>query len=69
METPRETPSPRSGVLILRVWVEGGRADGFRARIIQTVDGEQAPPSAASEDVDVLRAVRTWLDELLEPGG
>ncbi|WP_406003061.1 hypothetical protein [Streptomyces sp. NBC_00829] len=64
-----ETPSTRSGVLILRVWVEGDRSDGFRARIIQTVDGEQKPPAAASKTVDVLLAVRTWLDELLERDG
>ncbi|MFJ1747471.1 hypothetical protein ACIOJD_14655 [Streptomyces sp. NPDC088116] len=64
-----ETPSTRSGVLILRVWVEDGRADGFRARIIQTVDGEPSSPSAASETVDVLMAVRKWLDDLLERPG
>ncbi|MGW0768994.1 hypothetical protein [Streptomyces sp. NPDC002676] len=61
-----ETPSTRSGVLILRVWVEGGRSDGFRARIIQIVDGEQQPPAATDQTVDVFLALRTWLDELLE---
>ncbi|MER5932576.1 hypothetical protein [Streptomyces sp. NPDC002054] len=64
-----ETPSTRSGVLVLRVWLEGGRSDGFRARIIATVDGEQKPPAAASRTVDVLQAVRTWLDDLLERDG
>lgn len=64
-----ETPSTRSGVLILRVWLEGGREDGFRARIIQTVDGQQEPPTAASGTTDVLAAVRTWLDELRERDG
>lgn len=64
-----ETPSTRSGVLILRVWVEDGREDGFRARIIQTVDGQQEPPTAVSKTVDVLTVVRTWLDELLEREG
>ncbi|WP_369035013.1 MULTISPECIES: hypothetical protein [Streptomyces] len=64
-----ETPSTRSGVLILRVWVEDGREDGFRARIIQTVDGQPEPPTAVSKTVDVLTAVRTWLDELLEREG
>jgi len=64
-----ETPSTRSGVLILRVWVEGGRPDAFRARIIQMVDGQQAPPAAASRTAAVLEAVRSWLEELLEQDG
>lgn len=67
--SPMETPSTRSGVLILRVWVESGREDGFRARIIQTLDGQQEPPTAVSKTADVLAAVRTWLDELLERDG
>ncbi|MEV6805305.1 hypothetical protein [Streptomyces sp. NPDC051132] len=61
-----ETPSQRSGVLILRVWVEGDRSDGFRARIIRIVDGEQQPSTAADQTADVFLALRTWLDELLE---
>ncbi|MFH9399231.1 hypothetical protein [Streptomyces sp. NPDC017638] len=61
-----ETPSARSGVLILRVWVEGDRPDGFRARIIRIVDGEQKPPTAADQTADVFLALRAWLDELLE---
>ncbi|WHM41023.1 hypothetical protein [Streptomyces sp. BPTC-684] len=64
-----KTSSKRSGVLVLRVWVEGGRSDGFRARIIQTVDGQQASPAAAATVCDVLTAVRTWLDEFLDPDG
>ncbi|MFI1867240.1 MULTISPECIES: hypothetical protein [Streptomyces] len=63
-----EIPSERAGILILRVWVEGGRRDGFRARIIRTVDGGRAAPSAACAADDVLTAVRAFLDELLEPG-
>lgn len=61
-----EIPSERTGVLILRVWVEDGRADGFRARIVRTGSRGQAPPSAASAVDDVLIAVRAWLDQLLE---
>ncbi|MGW3286140.1 hypothetical protein ACWDR3_16040 [Streptomyces sp. NPDC001002] len=64
-----ETPSTRSGVLILRVWVESGREDGFRARIIRTVDGQQETPTAVSRTGDALAAVRTWLDELIEREG
>ncbi|MEU1943684.1 hypothetical protein ABZ554_14885 [Streptomyces sp. NPDC020125] len=43
-----EIPSERTGVLILRVWVEGGRPDGFRARIVRTEDRHQAPPTAVA---------------------
>ncbi|WP_189533642.1 hypothetical protein [Streptomyces roseolilacinus] len=64
-----ETPSTRSGVLVLRVWLEDGRPDDFRARIIRIVDGEQKPPAAAGRTADVLLAVRSWLDELLEQDG
>ncbi|MFV2118376.1 hypothetical protein ACE14D_07995 [Streptomyces sp. Act-28] len=64
-----ETPSTRSGVLVLRVWLEGGGPDDVRARIIRIVDGEQRPPAAAGGTADVLSAVRIWLDELLERNG
>ncbi|AEM83783.1 MULTISPECIES: hypothetical protein [Streptomyces] len=62
-----EIPSERTGVLILRVWVEGGRPDGFRARIVRTEDRHQAPPTAVSAVDDALTAVRAWLDQFIEP--
>ncbi|WP_260333528.1 hypothetical protein [Streptomyces beigongshangae] len=49
--------------------MESGREDGFRARIVQSVDGQQEPPSAVSRAADALAAVRTWLDELEEGDG
>ncbi|MFI0820890.1 hypothetical protein ACH4TX_32820 [Streptomyces sp. NPDC021098] len=65
-----EIHSEQAGVLILRVWVEEGRPDGFRARIVRTGGGRhQAPPTAVSAVDDVLAAVRAWLDQLLEPDG
>ena len=64
-----EDPPERSGTLILRVWLETGRADGFRARIIRSVGKHQAPPSAVTSADDVHAAVQAWLDELLEPDG
>ncbi|EXU65184.1 hypothetical protein Z951_26935 [Streptomyces sp. PRh5] len=64
-----EIPSERTGVLILRVWVEDGRPDGFRARIVPTGGGHQTAPCAVSAVDDVLTAVRAWLDQLLEPEG
>ncbi|MEO3974820.1 hypothetical protein [Streptomyces sp. CAU 1734] len=64
-----ETPSEHTGVLILRVWVEDGGPDGFRARVLRSVDGHRAPPLAAGGADDVIAAVRTWLNELLEARG
>ncbi|MEU1662253.1 hypothetical protein ABZ547_01370 [Streptomyces sparsogenes] len=64
-----EIPSDRTGVLILRVWVEGDRPDGFRARIVPTGGPRQAPPTAVGTVDDVLSAVRAWLDQILEPDG
>ncbi|MES4903543.1 MULTISPECIES: hypothetical protein [unclassified Streptomyces] len=62
-----EMPSDRTGVLILRVWVEDGRPDGFRARIVRPGGPHRAPPTAVSAVDDVLSAVQAWLDQLLEP--
>jgi hypothetical protein len=64
-----ESLSERGGILILRVWVEIGRPDGFRARIIRMVGPHLTPPSAAGSVDDVHAAVQAWLDELLESGG
>jgi hypothetical protein len=64
-----EVPSERAGVLILRVWLEGGRPDNFRARVLRAIGSHQAPPLALSAVEDVHPAVQAWLDELLDPGG
>ncbi|CAL9613766.1 MULTISPECIES: hypothetical protein [unclassified Streptomyces] len=64
-----ETPLTRYGVLVLRVWLEDGEADRFRARIIRTVDGKREAAAAASETEAVLSVVRVWLDEVLEGDG
>jgi len=64
-----EDSSERTGTLILRVWLETGRPDGFRARIIRAAGKHQAPPSAASSPEEVHAAVQAWLDELRETDG
>ncbi len=63
-----EVPADPVGTLILRVWVEGGRTDSFRARILRTVGMRQAPPLAMSTVDEVHTAIQEWLDELFEPG-
>lgn len=67
--SPVEVPEQRTGILILRVWLEGDRPDNFRARVFRTIGPYQAPPLALSAADDVRSAVQEWLDELLEPGG
>jgi hypothetical protein len=60
--------SSRSLVLIVRAWVEEGRPNGFRARLIQA-DAPWATPSPSAHVVtasldETLQAVRAWLKEL-----
>ena len=62
-----------SSVLVVRVWLEGG-TDQFRARLMTagtTPDrgvGEEVTVTVASLPGEVVRAVRAWLEEFLEPG-
>jgi hypothetical protein len=61
----------RSGVLIVRAWVEGGSAPSLRARITQSHDlttTEQIVTTTAEVE-DVLSTVRDWLDALLSGQG
>jgi hypothetical protein len=56
----------RTGVLVIRVWVEGDE-ERFRARITQSLDvtaAEQVVSSAASVE-DISAAVRAWLDAFI----
>ena len=60
--------SSRSLVLVVRAWVEEGRPDGFRARLIQA-HAPWATPSPSAHVVtasldETLRAVRAWLKAL-----
>lgn len=58
-----QTSDP-TGILIVRLWIEGNARDGFRARITQTLDStsrEQAVTTAADPE-DVYAVVRTWVE-------
>jgi hypothetical protein len=60
-------PIGRTGVLVVRIWVEERAESAFRARITATGDvssEEQTSVVAASVD-DVLRIVREWVDGFL----
>jgi hypothetical protein len=54
----------RSGVLVLRVWLEGDPDGGLRARILGSSSGGLAdqPVSAAATTEGVTSAVRSWLE-------
>ena len=65
-----QSQSPdRTGILILRLWIEGGARDAFRARITQTLDslGPEGPTATAESDPeDVYEAVRTWVEAFVD---
>ena len=66
MKTPT---SERTGILIVRLWIEGTADGGLRARITQTHDAtgpEQAMASAATPD-DIYAVVRTWVETFVTP--
>jgi hypothetical protein len=55
----------RTGVLVVRAWLEGERPGTLRARITSTLDlsRRDVAVSAASSAEEIQRAVRAWLDE------
>jgi hypothetical protein len=61
--------SDRTGILILRLWIEANVREGFRARITQTLDSagtEQAMATAANPE-DIYAVVRTWVEKFINP--
>jgi hypothetical protein len=59
-----QSTAERTGVLVLRVWIEYDGAGGLRARITESSDilsYEQTTVVAGSID-DVLGVVRDWLN-------
>jgi hypothetical protein len=65
------TSTDRTGLLILRVWVDGQPSDGLRVRITQTFDSsgkEQAVAMAGSSD-DACSVVREWIAAFVASNG
>jgi hypothetical protein len=59
---PRQ--SVRTGILVVRVWIEADADDGFRARVTRTLDAsvpEQSTVAAASPD-ETYAVVRSWVE-------
>lgn len=60
----------RTGILIVRLWIEGSALEGFRARITQTLDSTgpgQAMGTAAANPEAIYAAVRTWVEAFVNP--
>jgi hypothetical protein len=57
----------RTGVLVLRVWVEGHTRSGVRARVTQTTDVTTSESAVVTvESVEqVCAMVRRWLESFL----
>ena len=55
----------RSGLMILRAWLETDSGDALRVRIISTTSESGEPRQSAASTVEgVCAQVRTWLEEL-----
>lgn len=60
--------SDRTGILILRLWIEADAREGFRARITQTLDStsRERPMATAAHPEEVYAAVRTWVEAFVD---
>jgi hypothetical protein len=60
-------PSDRTGLLVVRLWIEGNARDGFRARITQTLDsaGTERAVAMAGTPQAVCTVVQNWVDEFV----
>jgi hypothetical protein len=58
----------RTGILIVRLWIEQNTGGGFRARITQTHDssGRQQAMATAGNPEDLYTAVRTWVEAFVQ---
>ncbi|HEX6341171.1 hypothetical protein [Umezawaea sp.] len=59
-----DAPEERTGSMIMRAWLEDGRPDRLRVRILSSVGSRQAPPTAVSSEHAVHAAVDDWLRTL-----
>jgi hypothetical protein len=60
-------PTERTGVLVVRAWIEGDASTGLRVRVTEAVDNaapEYLVATAANVD-DVCEGVRGWLEDLI----
>jgi hypothetical protein len=62
-------PERRVGLMVIRLWVEKGRAAEVRARITRTVDlaARDETVTTVTSVAEICTQVRTWVHEFL-PG-
>lgn len=61
----------RTGLMVIRVWVDAGPGAGIRARITRSIDlkaGDTSVAYARSVE-DVATAVQSWLDAFVAAAG
>jgi len=60
-------PAPRTGLLIIRAWIEEGSSEPLRARIRLTTDVSSGfqQDMTLSQVPAVCEAVETWLGDML----
>jgi hypothetical protein len=58
----------RTGILIVRVWIEGTTLEGFRSRITRTLDsaGAEHEVAVAAAPDDVYAVVQTWVQAFVD---
>lgn len=58
----------RTGILIVRLWIEGNAREGFRARITQTLDStrRERTMATAADPEDIYAVVRTWVEAFVD---
>ena len=64
-----KTYSDRTGILIVRLWIEGDVIAGFRAHVTQTNDSlglDQGMSTAGTPD-DLYTVVRLWVEGFIKP--
>ena len=58
----------RTGILVIRAWLELGGEAGLRARITTRLDASAGQPleTAVASEAEVVAAVREWLNAFLD---
>ena len=68
MQAPRDHSAPeRTGILVIRVWVEREPPGRLRARLTEAADLGEPPTTMAAADVPgICAAVEAWLRRFMD---